>query len=134
MSSQRLAEISKSVHEALNEVEDIILVYVFGSTAKQKEHPLSDIDIAILLKEPSIDKTMKIHSILTRQLGEKVDTLLLNLAPPILKYQVIKNGIRILSKDEKARISFEAKALTEGLDESTLISNVKENITKRLSD
>jgi len=134
MSSQRLAEISKSVHEALNEVEDIILVYVFGSTAKQKEHPLSDIDIAILLKEPSIDKTMKIHSILTRQLGEKVDTLLLNLAPPILKYQVIKNGIRILSKDEKARISFEAKALTEGLDESTLITNVKENITKRLSD
>lgn len=132
MTSQRLAKISKTVHEALSGIEDIIVAYVYGSTAIGKQHAFSDIDVAILLKELSIDKTMKIHSLLTQRLGDKVDTLLLNLAPPYLKYQVIKNGIRILSKDEKARVEFEARALSEGLDEAFLITKVKENTTRRL--
>ena len=132
MTSQQLTKISKSIQEALSREKDIILVYVFGSTAKEKEHPFSDIDIAILLKEPSLDKTMKIHSLLTEHLGEKVDTLILNFAPPILRYQVVKNGLRVLSKDEDARISFEAKALSEGLDEGFLITKTKETVTRRL--
>jgi len=132
MSSHRLTRISKRVYKALSKEEDIIIAYVFGSTAKGKAHPFSDIDIAILLKEPSVDKTMKIHSILTESLGEKVDTLLLNLAPPTLKYQIIKNGLRVISKNEDARISFEAKALSEGLDEGFLIAKVREAITRRL--
>jgi len=133
MTSQRLTKISKAIYEALSKEENIILAYIYGSTAREKEHPFSDIDIAILLKEPSIDKTIKIHSILTDSLGEKVDTLLLNLAPPILRYQVIKNGIRIISKNEEARIAFESRALSEGLDENFLITKVKDAITKRLS-
>jgi len=132
VTSQRLTKISKSVHEALSGIEDIIVAYVFGSTAQEKEHAFSDIDVAILLKEPTIDKTMRIHSLLTKSLGDKVDTLLLNFAPPYLKYQVIKNGIRALTKDEKARVTFEAKALSEGLDEGFLITKTKEAITRRL--
>jgi len=132
MTSQRLTKISKSVYEVLIGVEEVLVAYVFGSTAKEKEHAFSDIDVAILLKEPSVDKTMRIHSILTKQLGEKVDTLLLNYAPPFLKYQVIKNGIRVLTKDEKARITFEARALSEGLDEGSLIEKTKEAIERRL--
>ena len=132
MTSQRLAKIIKNVHEALSEVEDLIVAYVFGSAATGKEHAFSDIDVAILLKEPSIDKTMKIHSLLTKQLGDKVETLLLNLAPPYLQYQVIKNGIRVLTKDENARITFEAKALSEGLDEAFLLQKTKEAIARRL--
>jgi len=94
---------------------------VFGSTAEGKEHAFSDIDVAILLKDPSLDKTMRVHGILTELLGDRVDTLLLNFAPPLLKYQVIKKGLRALSKDEDARVSFEVRALSEGLDEGFLI-------------
>jgi len=132
MSSQRLARIGKSVHEALSEVEDVLVAYVFGSTAEGKEHVFSDIDVAILLKEPSLDKTMRIHSILTALLGDRVDTLLLNFAPPVLKYRVVKSGLRVLSRDEDARVSFEARALSEGLDEGFLIAKVREAIVRRL--
>jgi len=132
MTSQRLSKISNSVHEALSGVEDIIVAYVFGSAAEGKEHAFSDIDIAILLKEPSINKTMRVHSLLTELLGDNVDTLLLNLAPPILRYQVVKNGLRVLSKDEDARVSFEASALSEGLDEGFLITKVREAIARKM--
>ncbi len=132
MTSQRLARISKKAHEALGGMDDIMVAYVFGSTVQGKEHAFSDIDIAVLLKESSIDKTMKIHSILTKALGEKVETLLLNLAPPFLRYQVVKNGVRILSHDENTRIEFEAKALSEGLDEGFLIKKTRDATLRRL--
>jgi len=132
MPTHRLIRIGKSVHETLSGVEDIIVAYVFGSTAEGKEHAFSDIDVAILLKEPSLDKTMRIHSLLTESIGDNVDTLLLNFAPPVLKYNVVKNGLRVLSKDEDARVSFEARALSEGLDEGFLIAKVREAIARRL--
>jgi len=127
-----LEEISKRVREALSGFDKIIVAYVFGSTAKEKEHAFSDIDIAVLLKEPSIEKTMRIHSLLTGVLGDRVDTLLLNFAPPILRYHVVKNGLRVLTNDEDARISFEARALSEGLDEEFLIANVRKTMVRRL--
>jgi len=132
LTSQRLVQISKKAHEALSGMDDIIVAYVFGSTAREKDHAFSDIDVAVLLKEPSVDKTMKIHSALTKALGDKVETLLLNLAPPFLKYQVIKNGVRVLSKDENTRIEFEAKALSEGLDEAFLIRRTRAATERRL--
>lgn len=133
MASGRLERIGKSVHEALSGVEDVLVAYVFGSTAKGKEHVFSDIDVAILLKEPSLNKTMRIHSLLTELLGDRVDTLILNFAPPLLKYNVVKNGIRVLSRDEEARVSFEARALSEGLDEGFQIQKVRETIARRLT-
>jgi len=132
MTSERLRRIGKRVYEALNGVEDVIVAYVFGSTAEGKEHVFSDVDVAILLKEPSLDKIMKIHSLLTEFLGDRVDTLPLNFAPPVLRYNVVKKGLRILSKDEDARVSFEARALSEGLDEGFLIAKVRETIARRL--
>lgn len=75
---------------------------------------------------------MRIHSILTVSCGDKVDTLPLNYAPPFIRYNVVKNGLRVLSRDEEARTSFEARALSEGLDEADLILKVREAIVRRL--
>jgi len=131
VASGQHGRIARGVHEALRKVDDVIVAYVFGSTAVGKEHVFSDVDVAILLKEPSLDRTMRVHSLLTELLGDRVDTLLLNLAPPFLKYNVVKNGVRVLSKDEDARVLFEARALSEGLDEGFLIARVREAISRR---
>jgi len=56
----------------------------------------------------------------------------LNFAPSFLKYNVVKKGLRVLTKDENARVSFEARALSEGLDEGFLIAKVRETIVRRL--
>jgi len=72
------------------------------------------------------------RSLLTELVGDRVDTLLLNFAPPFIKYKVVKNGLRVLSRDEDARVSFEARALSEGLDEGFLIEKVREAIVRRL--
>jgi len=42
--------VGKKIYEALSEVEDVV-VHVFGSSAKGREHVFSDVDVAVLLKE-----------------------------------------------------------------------------------
>lgn len=132
MTSKQLERITKSLQEALIEVENVLVAYVFGSIAEGREHVFSDVDVAVLLKESSLNEAMRIHSILTKLFGDRVDTLILNLAPPLLRYQVVKEGLRILSKDEDARVLFEARALSEGLDEGFLITKVRGAIMRRL--
>lgn len=130
--SLRLGRVGKKICEALSGVEDVVVVYVFGSSAMGKKHVFSDVDVAVLLKEPSLDRVMKVHSLLVERLGDRVDTLPLNFAPPFLRYIVVKSGVKVLSKDEEARVLFEARALSEGLDEAFLIMKVKEAINRRL--
>jgi hypothetical protein len=77
---------------------------------------------------------MRITAFLTELFGDRVDTLFLNFAPPFMKYIVVKNGLRILSRDENARISFEAKALSVGLDEGFLIMKVRKAIFRSLTN
>jgi len=132
MVAERSERVRRRVYEALSEAPDVILAYVFGSAAGGMEHAFSDVDVAILLKDPSLNKVMMIHSLLTRLLGDRVDTLLLNFAPPLIRYKVIKDGLRVLSRDEATRVSFEARALSEGLDEGFLLKKVRQAIFRRL--
>ena len=132
MGSQGSKGVWKQVYEALSEVQDVVLAYIFGSTAGGREHAFSDVDVAILLKDPSLDRVMRVHGFLTDLLGDRVDTLVLNFAPPFIRYKVIKEGLRVLSRDENVRVSFEGRALSEGLDEGFLIKKVRQAVSGRL--
>jgi hypothetical protein len=54
--------------------------------------------------------------VLTGALGNNVDLTILNISPPLLKFQIIKNGRVIYCRSEESRIKFEAKSICEYLD------------------
>jgi len=90
---------------------DIVLVYLFGSVARGVETEMSDIDLAVLLKEVPddlLDFYLDLMDDLSVILGNKVDLVLLNDAPPLLRHQVIKNGCVIYCRSEEERIRFES--------------------------
>ena len=96
----------------------ILLAYLFGSKARGTETSKSDIDIAVPLSEiPGnlLDHYLHLIDKFSKALGDKVDLIILNNAPPLLKHQVIKHGRVIYCRDEKARVEFESKAEKEYL-------------------
>lgn len=95
------------------EQKKISLAYLFGSAAKDKMGPMSDVDIAVLYKD---EFHWDHHFELTHQLQEllqfkKVDLIALNRVAVELAYTCIKEGVLIYSVNQATRVEFEAKIL-----------------------
>ncbi len=109
----------EDLHRVFEKFERILLVYLFGSLARGQETSLSDVDIAVLLDDLPDDLlgfTLRLMDELSVILGDRVDLVFLNEAPPLLRHQVIKHGRVIYSRSEEERVRFEVKSEREYLD------------------
>ena len=113
----------------------VLVAYLFGSYARGLETPRSDVDIAVLLSEVP-ERPLEYYLHLERELAKvlemDVDLVFLNEAPPLLKYQVIKYGRLLFSRDERVRVMFEAKSLCEYLDFSRVLRRYDECFMRRV--
>jgi uncharacterized protein YutE (UPF0331/DUF86 family)/predicted nucleotidyltransferase len=97
--------------------------YLAGSLSNRTSFGhLNDVDIAILLMDQIkadhfLDYQLYFFSELAKRLeSESIDVMILNQASLLIKLQVIKYGQILFSRDEKQRVSFEAKAVMDYLD------------------
>lgn len=109
------------VREALEDEEDVVLAYVFGSVAEGRETDRSDLDVGVLLKEEpdGLDRTIALNGLLAEGLdlpGERVDVKVLNDAPLRLLHQVVAKGEPVLVRDESRRVAFEARVMDRYFD------------------
>lgn len=127
-----ISDVEHKIIEAIEPFDNVILVYLFGSFAIGRPHAFSDVDVGVYFREFSLAEFMKVHGALSRALGAQVDTIPLNKAPPLLRYEILKKGKRLISKDETTRIAYESRAILEGLDEKPLIEAIREANLRRV--
>ena len=86
--------------------KEIIFAYLFGSYANDTHHPNSDVDIAIYLKNDTLDTLLQINYEISKLLKKDADIIVLNKAKNIyLLENIINNGI--ILKDAPQRVDFE---------------------------
>ncbi|HJH29803.1 MAG TPA: nucleotidyltransferase domain-containing protein [Methanosarcinaceae archaeon] len=118
--------------------DSVTLAYLFGSTVRGDANQLSDVDIAVkfdesLSKKDVFGAELSLISELTGILKtDKVDLVVMNDAPLLLNYNIIKNG-KILKSDESIRIQFETMTLSTYLDEKHYIEQHTNNILNRVA-
>lgn len=131
-------KIAQKLFNYFSPKKDIILVYLFGSTVSGDFHTLSDIDVAILLKNiPSDPLEYRIFT--TTELSklldvDKIDIVLLNDAPPRLKFEVVQNGELVYVSNDDARCDFEVHSRQEYFDVKPLLDLQYEYMRKRLKE
>ncbi len=102
--------------------EDIIAVYLFGSRAQGEGDHLSDVDLAVLLREDLPKETLwRLEERLAVEISERLenrnlDFVVLNLAPLVAQFEVISTGRLLLSNDEVRRTDYEVAVMTEWWD------------------
>jgi predicted nucleotidyltransferase len=102
----------------------IAAAYQFGSTVRDLEGPLSDLDIAILVNDeqaPSAIDLLRIELLLAYELQKQltvseVDLIALNGQRLPLQYTVLRTGSLIYEADPKYRIRFTQKVVQDYLD------------------
>lgn len=127
---ENILEILPEVNNFLENYPKVVFTYLFGSLTKGKVNPLSDIDIAIYLKEGadfSQEKMTILRNLIDILGTEEIDLVLLNIAPLTLKARIVGNKKILVDKDPFFRHSFESLVLREYFD----FSKKEEDIFKR---
>lgn len=108
--------------EALGPRREILEAYLFGSKATGAAQAHSDLDVAVYLADarPAVSPfgyAADLAAALMRALGvPRVDVVILNEAPPLLYHRVLRDGVRILSRDLRATTTREGRALSRYCD------------------
>lgn len=98
---------------------DVAFAYLFGSLAKGKPKPLSDVDIAIYLSDERDigEKKLEILGDLMALLGtDEIDLVILNTAPLTLRMKVIEDKRVVADNVPFQRHSYESLTMREYLD------------------
>jgi len=103
--------------------QDIEFAYLFGSMGRGKRLPLSDIDIAIYLKDLSEvhEQKMEILGVLMDLLEtDEIDLVILNRAPLTLKMKILESKTLVVDHSPFLRHRFESLVMREYFDFSVV--------------
>ncbi len=94
---------------------NVLFGYLFGSYSKNEQTISSDIDIALYLKDTSLDNKLQINYELSKLLRKDVDLVILNEIKNIYLLDDILRNSNII-KDDDERVDFELIKEHEILD------------------
>ncbi|RJQ52388.1 MAG: nucleotidyltransferase domain-containing protein [Nitrospiraceae bacterium] len=96
---------------------DIVFAYLFGGILKERTSPLSDIDIAVYVKDFKSPDYLALFAKLTAFLGtEEVDLVILNTSPISLTGRVLQNRKILIDKKPFVRHRYESITLRKYFD------------------
>jgi len=102
--------------------QDVLALYLFGSGARNRLQPLSDLDFGILLvkrlgKKQRFEKQIDLIGRFNDFFGtDEIDLVVLNDAPPRFSFNILKYGNLLFFRDKKTIIDFREQVLKYYLD------------------
>lgn len=117
----QLVRVLRDVLKARPEIRE---AYLFGSQALGNTRADSDVDVAVYVDAEALERSTgwggydsEIGTDLIGALRRNdVDVVVLNKAPPLLYYNVLRDGIRLFTRDAQETTTREAQALSRYFD------------------
>lgn len=118
----RMGELEDKLAKFFGREKEVKLAYLFGSAVKEKTGGLSDVDVGVYLDDSLVGEErfklqLRLISELTSLLGsEKVDLIIMNDAPTVLNFEIIKSNRLLLARSGFDRVKFEHRVISRYLD------------------
>ncbi len=100
----------------------VVIAYLFGSRTVGRSGPASDYDIAVLIA-PELSSAERgrwrlelIGRLIDAYRSDAIDLVILNDAPPLLRFEVIRVRHVLYNRDDEARVAFEVRTMQEWFD------------------
>ncbi|MBI5490524.1 MAG: nucleotidyltransferase domain-containing protein [Deltaproteobacteria bacterium] len=130
--------VAAAVGEAFGGVAGVAAVYLYGSAARGRLRPDSDIDIGVVFGRgaPSGEERARVlagvAALLGRRFHRAIDIVSLDTAPVVLRRQAIARGRRVLEPDRRASRAFAARALLDYWDLGPTLALFEHALDRRL--
>jgi hypothetical protein len=116
----------KKIVEQIKTCSKAIAVFLFGSYAKDTEKPLSDVDIAVILKEASPEAEAEVGSLYSQE----IDVVLFHRLPLHIQFEVLKYGKELFCRNDECLIEIKMKVLRDYLDTQWLYRRITQGVLK----
>lgn len=126
------ARLAAELTDRLEAEPDVVVAYLFGSRARGTPRSGSDRDVAVLLADDVDVGRRRVE--LTAALGPGVDVVVLNDAPVALGYRVLRDGVLLVNRDDRARTRHWVSTVDRYLDSEPLRRVLAEGLRKRLEE
>jgi predicted nucleotidyltransferase len=110
----RMTPVEK-LRRALEELPAVRLGVLFGSAARGRLRADSDVDIGILL-EAGAERSETVAVALSRAAGRPVEVVWLDVAPPLLRFEIARDGLVLVARDRHGWADFRARAMIDWWD------------------
>ena len=102
--------------------DEVLEAYLFGSTARGEEQAHSDVDVAVYVAREKLPRApfgyaaALVGALIEALATDDVDLVVLNEASPLLYARVLRDGVRVFSRDLRATTRREGEALSRYCD------------------
>ena len=120
----RFKRIPKDIHQKMNPLIDffkadphIIFAYIFGGLVKERPNPLSDVDLAIYVRDIKKLDYLELFGNIANVIGtDEIDLVVLNTAPISLAGRILQSRKVLVDKKPFLRHRYESLVLREFFD------------------
>jgi predicted nucleotidyltransferase len=110
------------------------LAAAFGSVARGEERSRSDVDIGLVLDPDTPELRLKIEADLGRAAGREVDLVYLDTAPPLLRFEIARDGVLLHARDRYGWADFRARAMIDWWDWAPTARRINDAAIRRLRE
>lgn len=112
---------------------DVELAVVFGSVARGEATRDSDIDVGVNVKEPSYELLGRLEVTLCRAAQREVQVVSLDESPPLLRFEIARDGRVLVERKPYAWADFRARAMVDWWDWAPLARRIHAAAAARLT-
>ncbi len=110
--------------EKLRGFPDVLAIILFGSYAKNTVKEISDVDIAVIAKDPN----KHIESEIGCMYSPGLDVVLFHRLPLHIQFEVFKHGRELFCRDEKNLLEMKRRVLGEYLEMSGMYERIRRRV------
>lgn len=112
---------------------EVRLAVLFGSTARGKAGPRSDVDIGVLLDPDSPDARDRVEIELGRAVaGRDIHVVFLKEAPPLLRFEIARDGVVLRQDEDGLWTDFKTRAMIDWWDWEPIARQIEKALIARL--
>jgi predicted nucleotidyltransferase len=127
-------DILDRLRERAASLPQVRLAVLFGSMARGQRRKDSDVDLGLLLGPVSRRERLHVEAELARAAGREVDFINLDEAPPLLRFEITRDGVVILEREEGLWTRFKAKAMVDWWDWAPIARRIHKRMIQRLRE
>jgi predicted nucleotidyltransferase len=122
------------IRELLANFPAVRLAALFGSQARGEERAGSDIDIGLVLDPDTPELRVRIEAGLGRAAGREIDLVFLDSAPPLLRFEIARDGILLVARHRDDWVDFRTRAMLDWWDWAPTARLIHEAAVRRLRE